>query len=340
MQTQYDDELKWYVCKLVVDEGKKMTDVAREMEVNYKTLARWVSHYRKEQKRQSEELEYVTPSEHKKREKELLDRIKDLEEEKEYLKGQIKKVFHQFRETYGSPRIWNRLRKKGIPISEKTVDRYMREIGLSAVPEKKFVTTTDSNHSKPIYPNLLNRAFNPGQPNRAWVADITYIWTSEGWLYLASIMDLYARKVIGWQLSDTLSKELCLVALDRALKRRNPTDQLIHHSDRGSQYASNKYIECLQERGIQISMSRRGNCYDNACIESFHSTIKKDLIYRQHFKSREEAKMAVWEYIVFFYNSQREHSSLGYATPSAYEKAYRKSMGNGSENRGQLRKTG
>ncbi len=246
----------------------------------------------------------------------------DCEKEKERLKGVICRLFYEYRETYGSPRITHELRKQDIHVSEKTVGRYMRERGLRAVPEKRFVTTTDSNHSHPIYPNLLNRHFNPEQPDRAWVTDITYVWTLEGWLYLASVMDLYSRKIIGWHIDKSLSKALVLKALNRAIRLRHPSDKLIHHSDRGSQYASKEYIECLNAHNIQISMSRRGNCYDNACIESFHATIKKDRIYRRQYRSREEAKKDIWDYIMSFYNERRSHSTLGYVSPNQYERAY------------------
>ncbi|MGY0695044.1 IS3 family transposase [Virgibacillus sp. FSP13] len=244
------------------------------------------------------------------------------EKVREKIKRLIRKVFHGSYGTYGSPRIWNELRKLGIKISEKTVGRYMREMGLSATPGKRFVVTTDSNHSNPIYPNLLNRKFNPDRPDRAWVTDVTYIWTSEGWLYLATVMDLYSRKIVGWNMDKTLAKELCIVALDRALAFRNPSKNLIHHSDRGSQYTSNEYIERLKEQNIQISMSRRGNCWDNACIESFHASIKKELIYRMKFKTREEATKAIWHYIMSFYNERRIHSTLGYISPNQYERTY------------------
>lgn len=247
----------------------------------------------------------------------------DCEKEKERLKGMIRRLFYEYRETYGSPRITHELRKQNIHISEKTVGRYMREMGLRAVPEKRFVTTTDSNHNNPIYPNLLNRHFNPGQPDRAWVTDITYVWTLEGWLYLASVMDLYSRKIIGWHIDKSLSKALVLKALNRALRLRHPSDRLIHHSDRGSQYTSKEYIECLNAHNIQISMSRRGNCYDNACIESFHATIKKDRIYRRRYRSHEEAKKDIWDYIMSFYNERRSHTTLGYTSPNQYERAYR-----------------
>ena len=222
----------------------------------------------------------------------------------------------------GYSRSTTELSKKGINISEKTVGRYMREMGLRATPEQPFMVTTNSNHSNPIYPNLLDRQFNPDQPDRAWVTDITYIWTTEGWLYLATVMDLFSRRIVGWNIDKYVTKELCLTALDRALTFRNASDKLIHHSDRGSQYASNDYVDRLKENHIQISMSRKGNCYDNACIESFHASIKKELVYRTKFQTREEGKKAIWNYIMSFYNEKRSHSTLEYVSPNEYERLY------------------
>lgn len=251
----------------------------------------------------------------------------ELKAKKEKIKKTIRKLFHQFFGTYGSPRIWDKMCKLGYKVSEKTVARYMTEMGLRATPEQPFIVTTDSNHSNPIYPNLLDRQFNPEKPNRAWTTDVTYIWTSEGWLYLATVMDLYSRKIIGWNMSERMTKELCLVALDRALNARPTSKELIHHSDRGSQYTSHEYITRLKEHDIQISMSRKGNCWDNACIESFHATIKKELVYRTKFNTREEAIRAVWQYIMSFYNERRSHSTLGYVSPNEYEKCYRNHEG-------------
>src|SRR5690625_1663438 len=227
----------------------------------------------------------------------------------------------EYQGIYGNPRITKALHRLSDPdyhVCEKTVGRYMAEMGLRAVPKEPYVITTDSNHSLPIYLNLLDRAFNPKIPDRVWVTDITYVWTSEGWLYLATVMDLFSRKIIGWNMDKTLTKELCLVALNRALNARHPSDQLIHHSDRSSQYASNEYIARLEEHYIQISMSRKGNCYDNACIESFHATIKKERIYRRRYKTREEATMDILKFIGF-YNERRMHSTLDYRSPNEIE---------------------
>lgn len=241
---------------------------------------------------------------------------------REELLQKIAQSHHESYGTYGSPRILEDLKAQGYYICERTVGRYMKELELCALPVKQFVTTTDSNHNQFIYPNLLERKFNVDKPNTAWVSDITYIWTLEGWLYLASVMDLFSRKIVGWSLDVTMKTELPLGALQEALLLRNPSGEPIHHSDRGSQYCSDKYIECLEEGTFKISMSRKGDPYDNACIESFHATLKKELIYRHRFRTREEARKAIGHYIDDFYNLRRRHSTLGYLSPENYEKKH------------------
>jgi transposase InsO family protein len=203
----------------------------------------------------------------------------------------------------------------------------MKEMGLKATPKAKFVVTTDSNHDLNIYPNLLNRRFNVEEPNQAWVSDITYIWTLEGWVYLSSVMDLFSRKIVGWSLSSHMKKELSIQAVNMAITTRRPDVGLIHHSDRGSQYCSHDYIDILKGQKMQISMSRKGDPYDNACIESFHATIKKDLIYRRRFTTRVEAIKAINHYISSFYNEKRKHSTLGNCAPNQFERTHRKLVG-------------
>lgn len=240
-----------------------------------------------------------------------------------------KKIYHLFQRhegIYGSPRITRALHRLENPdyhISEKTVGRYMAEMGLRATPKEPYVVTTDSNHSQPVYPNLLNQSFNPGMPDRAWVTDITYIWTYEGWLYLATVMDLYSRKIIGWNMDKKMTKELCITALKRALDLRKPSGELIHHSDRGSQYASKEYMHYLKAQDIQVSMSRKGNCFDNACIESFHGSLKKERVYRHRYKTRESALMDILKYIGF-YNERRMHSTLDYLSPNEFERFHQR----------------
>lgn len=250
----------------------------------------------------------------------------DREKKKKEIKQKIKKSFHESQGTYGSPRVYNDLIEWGYTVSPKTVARYMREMGLKATPEEKFVVTTDSNHDLPIAPNLVNREFNVDRPNAVWVADITYVRTLAGWLYLATIMDLFSRKIVGWSLGKSMKKELTLEALEMAITTRRPPEGLIHHSDRGSQYCSNEYMDVLHEAGIQMSMSRKGDPYDNACIESFHATIKKELIYRFRFNNRAEASKAINYYISSRYNERRKHSTLGYKSPNNFERMYRQSQ--------------
>ena len=184
---------------------------------------------------------------------------------------------------------------------------------------RKFRVTTDSNHSKSISPNVLDRDFTATSPNEKWVTDITYIWTAEGWLYLAAVMDLYSRRIVGWSMADHMETSLCLDALSMALKSRTNVRGLMHHSDRGSQYASDEYRKALKSNKIEFSMSRRGNCWDNAVAESFLGTIKNELIYRRPWLDRESAQEAISEYIEVFYNRIRQHSTIGYVSPAKFE---------------------
>ena len=236
------------------------------------------------------------------------------------IQQKISKSFHESFGTYGSPRVHDDLIDWGYMISQKTVARMMNEMGLKATQQEKFVVTTDSNHDLTIYPNILNRQFSVEEPNKVWVTDITYIWTVEGWVYLAFVMDLFSRKIVGWSLADHMKKELAIQALNMAIIQRQPGKELLHHSDRGSQYCSHDYIDILKEKEMNISMSKKGDPYDNACIESFHATIKKDLIYRRRFKTRAEAIKAVNYYISSFYNERRKHSRLGNSSPNQFER--------------------
>ena len=248
------------------------------------------------------------------------------EKKKQEIKQKICKSFHESQGTYGSPRVHDDLIEWGYTVSQKTVARYMQELDLRATPLEKYVVTTDSNHDLTIYPNLVRRQFDIDTPNTIWVADITYIRTLKGWVYLASIMDLFSRKIVGWSLGDSMKKELVLKALRMAITTRRPGKGLIHHSDRGSQYCSNEYVEALNHCGIKMSMSRKGDPYDNACIESFHATIKKELIYRWRFETKEAAMKAVNHYITSRYNEKRKHSKLGYLSPNNFERKYQHSI--------------
>lgn len=234
----------------------------------------------------------------------------------------IREVFEQCRETYGSPRIYRELQERGIRCSKARVERLMRENGITPPRKKKYRVTTDSNHRNPVAPNLLQRDFSASGPNRRWVSDITYVWTWEGWLYLAVVLDLFSRRIVGWAMDRRLETEsLTLRALHMALFGRAPDRGLIHHSDRGSQYTGEVYRDALRARGIVCSMSRRGDCWDNAAIESFFATLKLELIHRRSFRTRAEARLEIFEYLEVFYNRQRRHSYLGWLTPAAFEQA-------------------
>jgi putative transposase len=235
---------------------------------------------------------------------------------------QVKEIYDQSRKLYGSPKITRKLLQQGVTISERTVTRIMNEQQWRSRTVKKYKATTNSKHSLPVQDNVLNQEFTASKPNEKWVTDITYIATGEGWLYLASVMDLYSRKIVGWHMSDRMTKELVLQALKQAYGRQQPDEAVLHHSDRGSQYASHDYQKQLQLYSMIGSMSRKGNCYDNACIESFHSVIKKELIYLNKYETRAEAEKSIFEYIEVFYNNERIHSSIGYNTPADFERQY------------------
>jgi putative transposase len=199
------------------------------------------------------------------------------------------------------------------------IARLMRKDGLYAKTKRKFRVTTDSSHKQPVAANILNREFNPARPNQTWVSDITYIWTAEGWLYLAIVMDLFSRNIVGWSMSERMTRQLAMDALTLATKRRNPARGLLHHSDRGSQYASEDYQALLHKFGMVCSMSRAGNCWDNAPAESFFSSLKRELVFHNNYQSRAQARQSIFDYIERFYNRRRIHSSIGYLTPSEYE---------------------
>ena len=223
------------------------------------------------------------------------------------------------RRTYGSPRILRDLREEGHRVSRKRVARLMRELGLEGRRKRRFRATTDSQHRFPVAPNLLMRDFDVEAPNTAWVTDITYLATVEGWLYLVVILDLFSRRVVGYAMSERIDRELVLEALREALMHRPGARDLIHHSDRGSQYASHDYRDALEAAGITCSMSRRGDCWDNAVAESFFGTLKMELIYELPLQTRSATRSAVADYIETFYNVRRRHSSLDYQSPVEFE---------------------
>ncbi len=237
----------------------------------------------------------------------------------EYLLDKIKIVFNQSRQRYGSPRVWAELRAQGILCSKKRVARLMRQARLVSKRSKKYKLTTCSKHSLPIAPNLLEQNFAVPKPDYAWVSDITYIWTREGWLYLAVILDLFSRQVVGWAVNTRMTKELVVSAIRQAIDKRNPGPGLIFHSDRGSQYASLEVSAILDNHLMVQSMSKKGDCFDNAVAEAFFANLKTELVYPYFFETREKAISEIFEYIEIFYNRQRRHSYLNYFTPRAFE---------------------
>ena len=241
------------------------------------------------------------------------------------LRVHIKATHRRSRGTYGVPRMTVDLRAEGHDVGRTRVGRLMRELGLQGIPKRRFRgTTTDSDHTQRVAKNLLDRQFEVAEPNRAWVGDITYLPTKEGWVYLAVLLDLFSRKVVGWALRSHMRTELCLSALQQAVATRRPRPGLLHHTDRGSQYTSDDYQDALQAIGATPSMSRKGNCWDNAVSESFFGTMEQELVIPQGtWRDEEEARRAVGDYIHGFYNHCRRHSTLGYVSPVDYEAAHR-----------------
>jgi len=232
------------------------------------------------------------------------------------LLGRIQEIYQKRRKVYGSPRITDELNDCGITCGKNRVARIMRENGIRAYVRRKFKRTTESRHRFPASENLLIQG---SKSERVWASDITYIPTREGWMYVSAIMDIRSRKIIGLSIKDRLTQELTTDALMEAVKRKRPGKGLIHHSDRGKQYASYAYQKLLKKYGIRSSMNRSGNCYDNAYIESFWGTLKKELVFGQRYQTRSEARLSIFEYIVVFYNRIRKHSALGYKSPEQYD---------------------
>jgi transposase InsO family protein len=232
----------------------------------------------------------------------------------------IRAAHARSRGTYGAPRVHAALKKQGVRCTRRRVAELMRRAQIRSSRHRRFrVRTTDASHGRPVADNLLNRQFERERPDQAWVTDITYVATGEGWLYVASVMDLCSRRVVGWATADHLRTELATEALEMAIRERCPDAGLLHHSDRGTQYASEYYQALLARHGITCSMSRAGDCYDNATMESFFKTFKVELVYQEEYATRAEARRAIYEYIEVFYNRQRLHSSLGYRSPAEYE---------------------
>ena len=234
----------------------------------------------------------------------------------------IRAVHVESKAAYGSPRVWRELKCRGVPVSRERVARLMRENDIRAKHKRRYKATTDSKHDLPVAPNLLERNFTPERPDQVWTADITYIPTAEGWLYLAVVMDLYTRMIVGWSMDARMTRDLVINALRMAYFRRRPKAGLMHHSDRGSQYASQDYQKVLQAYGMIGSMSRKGNCWDNAPMESFFNSMKNERTHGQRYATREDARQDTFEYIEAFYNRSRRHSALGYVSPVQHYAAW------------------
>ena len=234
----------------------------------------------------------------------------------------IEAVFEESNETYGSPRVYWKLKRQGVKCSKNRIARLMRLRGLKAKQTRRFKSTTKRNRSHPVAPNLLQRNFATKKPNEKWLTDITYISTWEGWLYLATVLDLYSRRIVGWAMSERMTDKLTLTALRMALQRRQPDRGLIHHSDQGSQYTSDAYQALLADHDIQVSMNGAGTWYDNAPMESFFGTLKSECVHHVIYRTRDEARADLFSYIEVFYNRRRLHSSLDYLSPEEYERIY------------------
>ena len=248
------------------------------------------------------------------------DRTKEAKES--LLKSKILKIFNETRKSYGAVRVSNSLKESGENCGKVLTGRLMKELQLRPTAKKKFKSTTDSEHDMPVAENILNRDFYAEKPDTKWVGDITYIWTREGWLYLAVIIDLFSRKVVGWSMNERISRRLAIDAWKMAVKRRKPANGILFHSDRGSQYCSKDFINEIGKIKTVQSMSRKGNCWDNAVAESFFHTLKVERLHSLVFLTRESAKNCIFEYIELFYNRKRQHSYLKYLSPEGFEKCY------------------
>jgi putative transposase len=243
------------------------------------------------------------------------------------LRRRMRALFAASRDSLGSRTMANNLRQEGFEIGRDKTRRLMKQLQLKVKQKRKYKVTTDSKHNFPVGKNVLNREFSPSAPNQAWGTDITYLWTQQGWIYLAVVIDLYSRRVVGWSIDRRMKKALVIRALMMAVNLRKPPPGLIHHSDRGSQYASHDYQKLLRQYGLICSMSRKGNCWDNAPVERFFSSLKREWTGDRLYRTRQEAIADVREYVAVYYNSKRLHSTLGYTTPMNYEKDLNKVSG-------------
>lgn len=260
-------------------------------------------------------LEVSKSGYYKRQNKQLCNRAK----ENTMLLNRIKHIFNEHKGCYGSLRVTKQLRKHGILCGKNRIARIMQENNIRAKTKKRFKITTNSKHKNPIVPNLLNQEFRTNKINQVWVSDITYIYTREGWLYLSGILDLCSKRIVGWSMGERLTQELAIKALNQAISRRDIKDTVILHSDRGIQYTSYDYARLISQNNLIQSMSGAGNCYDNAVMESFFKTLKTELVYWQNYKTRDDAKKSIFEYIEIYYNRKRMHSSIGYMSPEEFE---------------------
>ena len=241
---------------------------------------------------------------------------------RQQLTEQIQEIHYRSGRVFGSPKVYRELKARGVACNQKTVAKCMKAAGMRSKIVPRFrVQTTDSNHSHPIAPNLVNRNFQRSRKDEVWLTDITYIPTAEGWLYLAAVEDLFTREIVGWSMSEQMESRLVVDALQMALSRRQPKQGLIAHSDRGVQYASDHYQRMLKQHGITCSMSRKGNCWDNAPMESFFASLKKELVHHQNYQTRDEARQSLFYYIEVFYNRNRRHSAIDYQMPAKFAEA-------------------
>jgi putative transposase len=243
-----------------------------------------------------------------------------------HLLARIREIHEETKAAYGSPRIYQELKGRGIPVSKGRVERLMRENGLRGRHKRRFKATTDSKHSLPVAPNRLDQNFETERPDQVWTADITYLATGEGWLYLAIVLDLYTRQIVGWAMRERMTKDLVIDALRMAWFRRRPRPGLIHHSDRGRQYCSHDFQKQLADYGMLASMSRKGNCWDNAPSESFFNSLKNERVHGSRYETRDEARADVFEYVEVFYNRSRRHSSLGGQSPASFYETWLKTQ--------------
>ncbi len=237
------------------------------------------------------------------------------------LDQRIREIFAHHRQRYGVPRVTDALHDAGLTCSTNRVARRMQALGLKAIQAKKFKVTTDSTHSRPVAPDLIEQDFHAAAPNQKWVSDISYIWTDEGWLYLAVVMDLYSRAIVGWSMHRRMTQHLVCDALTMAVVRRHAPQGTILHSDRGSQYCATRYQRLITNHSLRCSMGRRANCYDNAAMESFFHTLKVELVHRERYATRRRAQSSIFAYIETYYNRQRKHSAIGHRIPMLFEQA-------------------